>query len=210
MVDIDLLPKFVCGFGAVIFCDKYFGKTLRERFIEINMPKHNQRIGAADGYPGNSLVRTFLDTPFRGFALAVLSCVVCLIHIRLEGVFGEVVVRRADKGIAKLFANTHKGRVVVARCVLGVNNDGYTKRIFEVEEVFLLITCDNSNVINARFFKLFDLSFNKHFSSNAKKALGLFVGNRGKARREASRHDDCIIYLKGRKRFFAFCINCAI
>ena len=51
-----------------------------------------------------------------------------------EGVFLKIVIRRADIGVVEDLANQHERGVVVARCILAINNDLHPIFVFEIEE----------------------------------------------------------------------------
>ena len=88
--------------------------------------------------------------PFVGRPFGVFHSVIRLPHVLFEGIHGEVVVRRANVGVAKtLFDALYRG-AVVARSVVGVHNDGDAELVFEVEKVFFLVADYNGNVGDTR------------------------------------------------------------
>ena len=67
----------------------------------------------------------------------------------------------------------------------------------QVEEVLLLVAHHDGDVRDAGFLELANLTLDEYFATNTEETLGLLIGDRGKARGEASGHDDGIAYLVG-------------
>ena len=139
------------------------------------MAHHGPRIGATDSHARNAAVARRFHAVFICFAGKVRSRVVCLAHVRAEHVLGKIVVRRADIGVAKLFAHQHEREVVVAADILLVHANLHAERVFQVEERLLHVVNHHGNVGDARLFQLANLALNEHFTLHAQNAFRAFV-----------------------------------
>lgn len=105
-----------------------------ERAVEEHVTDHVPRIGSADSYLCDSIMRSGFDAPFLCEAFSVLCRVICFPHMAFEGVFLKIVIRRADIGVVEDLANQHERGVVVAGCILAIYNDLHPIFVFKVEE----------------------------------------------------------------------------
>lgn len=120
--------------GQIVLGLKDFAEMCGECAVEEHVPDHVPRIGSADSYLCDSVMRSGFDAPFLCEALSVLCRVICFPHMAFEGVFLKIVIRRADIGVVEDLANQHERGVVVARCILAINNDLHPIFVFEIEE----------------------------------------------------------------------------
>ena len=199
MVDEQLFPQLVRRARVVVFRHEDLAEALGERTVEICMSDHVPGTAAADVHASDALLGIELQTPFLGGAFRELGGVVCLPHVRLEGVLGEVVVRRADVGVAEYLAYAHERRVVVARREFLVDDDLHAELLLQVEEELLLVAHDDGDVGDAGLVELAYLSLDEYLSAHVEQALGLFVRDGGEARRHAGGHDDRIVDPVGSK-----------
>ena len=168
-----------------------------EHAVEEHVTDHVPRIGSADSYLCDSIMRSGFDAPFFREALGVLCGVISFPHMAFEGVFFKIVIRRADIGIVEDFANKHERGVVVARCVFAIYNNLHSVFVLEVEEGLLFVADHDNDVADSHGLKLFDLAFNKDFAAHLKQSLRALVGNGRETRREAGCKDNRVVYSIG-------------
>ena len=113
--------------------------------------------------------------------------------VGIERIVDEVVIRRTDVGAFEPIEHDHERRVVVPRRVVLVHDDINAKELLQIEEVLLLVTHDDGDIVDARLLELANLAFDEDLVSYAQEPLGLLVGNRGKARGEPSCEDDRVV-----------------
>ena len=200
---IDVLPELPRGFGPIVLVDENPHEGLGERTVEVHVPEHAVLVAAADGHARDTPVARGVEQILVRLAREEHARVIGLEHVRLEDVFGEIVVRRADVGVPQLLAHEHEGGIVVAHGIFRVNANGHAELILEVEEGFLHIPHDDGDVGDAHLLKLANLPLDEHLAAHGEHAFGLLVGKRGEARGEARRHDDGVVDLVGRKRLEA-------
>ena len=99
--------------------------------------------------------------------------------------------------------------MVVARRIVGIDDDLHAEEVFQIEELFLLKPNDHRDVIDARLLELADLALNEDLTANFEHAFRAFVRKRRHARRESRRHDDGVAHLIRGKLVFAFCRKCS-
>ena len=66
--------------------------------------------------------------------------------------------------------------MVVARRIVGIDDDLHTEEVFQIEELFLLKPDDHRDVIDARLLELADLALNEDLAANFEHAFWTFVG----------------------------------
>ena len=154
------------------------------------MAEHDPRVLAAHGRARDAVARTRFDAPLVGGTLDVVRRVVGLVHVGLEGVRGEVVVRRTHVGVVQAILDEPQGPVVVARGVFAVDDNVDAVLVGQVEEVFLLVAHDQRDVRDAGFVELADLTLDEDLATHLERALGALVANGGEARGQACGHDD--------------------
>ena len=98
--------------------------------------------------------------------------------------------------------------MVVARRIVGVDDDLHAEKVFQIEELFLLKPDDHRDVIDARLLELADLALDEDLAANFEHAFWTFVRKRRHARRESRRHDDGVAHLIRGKLVLAFCRKC--
>lgn len=157
------------------------------------MAQHVPRVGPANRYLGDAVVRPRGDAPFLCGTLCVLGRVVGLPDVGLKGILGEVVIARANIGIAELIAHAPEGPIVVAGGVFIVVDNLDAVLVAKVEEVFLLVADYERDVIDTGGLELLDLALDEDLTAHLEEALRLFVGDGGKAGGEASGEDDGVL-----------------
>ena len=175
----------------------------------IGVPHNDPRVRPADNSPRNALVATLrLKAVLVSFALLEDCGVIRVVDVALEGVAHEIVVRRADIRIADDVAHLKQRRVVVARRVIGVDDDLHAEKVFQIEELLFLEPNDYRDVVDARLLELADLALDEDLTANFEHAFRAFVRKRRHARRESRRHDDGVAHLIRGKLVFAFRRKC--
>ena len=189
-----MLPQLVGRLRKGVLLFENTHERLRERPVEIGVPDHVPFVLAANAHGFDSFVRPGFNAPLFRRPFLVLHRIVCFPHILLERICREVIVRRTDVGVVENLFDHPKRRTVVARREIAVYHNMDTVLFFQVEEVLLLIPHDHDNVVYARFLQLLDLALYENFAANAQKPFGLFVGDRGKTRRQACCHDHGVLH----------------
>ena len=175
----------------------------------IRMPHNDPRVRPADGSPRDALVATLrLKAVLVGFALLEYRRIIRVVDIALEGVAHEVIIRRADVSVTDDISHLEQRRVVVARRVVGVDDDLHTEKVLQVEKFFLLEPDNHRDVVDARLLELADLALDEDLTANFEHAFRAFVRKRRHARRESRRHDDGVAHLIRGKLVFAFRRKC--
>ena len=113
-----------------------------------------------------------------------LRRVVGLPHVGLERVLLEVVVRRADVGVAQDLAHQHERGAVVALGVVAVHHDVHAVLVLQVEERLLAVADHQHDVVDAGGPQLLYLALDEHLPADAEQALRPLV----RYRREAGGH----------------------
>ena len=103
-----------------------------------------------DGGAGDAVARAGGDAPLLRRALDILGGVVGLVHVGLERVGREVVVRGADVGVAQPFAHPPQGAVVIAGQIRVVDDDRHAELLGQIEEVLLLVSHHHGDIGDAR------------------------------------------------------------
>ena len=175
----------------------------------VRMPHNDPRMRPADDSTRDALVATLrLKAVLVSFALLEYRRIIRVVDIALEGVAHEVIIRRADVGVADDISHLEQRRVVVARRVIGVDDDLHTEEIFQIEELLFLEPNDYRDVVDARLLELADLALDEDLTANFEHAFRAFVRKRRHARRESRRHDDGVAHLIRGKLVFAFRRKC--
>ena len=193
MIDEQVLPQLVPRHVQVPFVADDLGHATGERFVEEDMAEHDLRIGPADGHAHDTAAAPQAHAPFVGRVLRVLRRVIGAMLVGIERIVDEVVIRRTDVGAFEPIEHDHERRVVVPRRVVLVHDDINAKELLQIEEVLLLVTHDDGDIVDARLLELANLAFDEDLVSYAQEPLGLLVGNRGKARGEPSCEDDRVV-----------------
>ena len=164
------------------------------------MTQHDPRVAPADGDACDSSVLSGRQAPLARLSVNVLRGVVGLPDVALEGVYGEVVVRGADVGVAQPLAQEPERPGVVALRVLVVHHDLHAVLCGQVEEVLLLIAHRHGDVRDASSEQLLYLALDKNLPSHAQHPLGALVGEGDKAAGEACRQNDGVSHAVGLER----------
>ena len=198
-----ILPEHVCGLELAHGSIQDGNERRGESPVEIGMSEHRPSVSATHAHLGDSPTRACRHAPLVCMTTHILRGVIGLVDVVLEGVLLEVVIRRAHVGVVQAISHKPERVVVVPRGVLWVYLDMNAKLACKVEEVLLLIANHNGNVSDARLLELANLALDKDLAANSEEALGLLVGDGGKARGEASGHDDGVSHLVGLERLKA-------
>ena len=190
VVQVDGLPQLRHRLGQVVDLLENLAECRGENAVEVDVAKHDPRVGAAHGRARDAVGRTRLDAPLVGGALDVIRRVVGLVDVGLEGVRGEVVVRGAHVGVVEAVLHEPEGAVVVAGGVFAVDDDVDTVLVGQVEEVFLLVANDERDVRDAGFVELADLTLDEDLAAHLERALGALVADGGEAGGQTCGHDD--------------------
>ena len=172
VLDVEVLPELVARLRQVVFGFQNFAEVLRERTVEVGVADHVPGVAAADGHLRDAVMRLGLHAPFFRGAFGVFGGVVRFPHVALEGVFLEVVVGRANIGVAQNLAHEHERAVVVALGVGAVDDDFHAIFVFEVEERFLLVANHDHDVVHAGGLELLDLALDEHVAAYLVRPLG--------------------------------------
>ena len=160
----------------------------------------------ADDSTRDALVATLrLKAVLVGFALLEYRRIIRVVDIALEGVAHEVIIRRADVRVTDDISHLEQRRVVVARRVIGVDDDLHTEEIFQIEELLFLEPNDYRDVVDARLLELADLALDEDLTANLEHAFRALVRKRRHTRRKPRRHDNGVAHLVGGKLVLAFC-----
>ena len=193
MVNEQVLPQLVLRNGQIPFAMDNLGHMSRKRLVEKRVPEHDLRVSAANSRTHDATPTAQMHAPLIRHVLRVLRRVIGAVNVRFEGTLDKVVVRRTDVGAFEPVKHDHKGRVVIPRRVMFVHDDIDAEKLLKIEEVLLLVTNDDGNVIDASFLELANLTLDEDLIADAQETLWLFVGDRSKARREAGRENDRVI-----------------
>ena len=85
------------------------------------------------------------------------------------------------KGFSSLRLGLRGRLLVVARRIFLVHHDIDIVFVFKIEEELLLVADHHGNILDARFFELFDLALDQYFIAHRKEALRLLVRDRSEA-----------------------------
>ena len=144
------------------------------------------------------------QTPLFGFAFGVLSGVVGFPDVAFKRILCEIVVRRANVGIAKDFFHQHERTVVVALRISTVNDDFYPVLFLKIEESFFLVTHHDNDVVDAGCLQLLDLALDKDIATYPQKPFWALVGDRSETRGETRCQDDRVVNGIGSESRHAF------
>ena len=209
MLEEDIVPKLADCLGEMILLGEESHEIAGEVTRPVRVPHDDPRVRPADDSTRDAPVAALrLKAVLVGFALLEDRGVIRVVDVALEGVAREVIVRRADVGVADDVTHLEQRRMVVARRIVGIDDDLHTEEVFQIEELFLLKPDDHRDVIDARLLELADLALDEDLAANFEHAFWTFVGKRRHTRREARRHDNGVAHLVGGKLVLAFCRKC--
>ena len=92
VIDEQVLPKLGAGCGQVVFLFENHAHRLGEGFVIEDMAEHVPGIRSADGDFVYDVMSPDLHAPLLGISLGIDGGIICLVHVGLEDVFGEVVI----------------------------------------------------------------------------------------------------------------------
>ena len=205
VVEEYFVPQFVGGFGTHPFGLEDFDEALREIGVPVGVAHH--------GEAGCRAEFRARDTAFRaaGFQEIVLRRVVTFDGGRIrrefvcvEGIFGEVVIRRADIGVPQAIARCPNRGVVVAFHVIGAHDELDVEALFQVEEFFFLVANDEVNVVDPPHSQLANLALDEHLAAHDEHPLGAVVGDWRQAARQACCQNYSVFHFIGLEGCSAF------
>ena len=206
VLEEDVVPQLADRLAQMVLLGEESHEIAGEVTCPVRVPHDDPRVRPADNSPRDALVATLrLKAVLISFALLEDRGVIRVVDVTLEGVAHEIVVRRADIRVADDVAHLEQRRVVVARRVIGVDDDFHTEKVLQVEEFFLLEPDDHRDVIYACLFELANLAFDENLSANLEHAFRALVRKRRHTRRKPRRHDNGVAHLVGGKLVLAFC-----
>ena len=131
VLEEDVVPQLANRLGEMVLLGQESHEVAGEVTRPVRMPHDNPRMRPADDSTRDALVATLrLKAVLVGFALLEYRRIIRVVDIALEGVAHEVIIRRADIRVADDVAHLEQRRVVVARRVIGVDDDLHTEEIF--------------------------------------------------------------------------------
>ena len=194
MRSVDRLPELVADFRRVIFPLEDLDEFPAEGLGPEHVPHHVPRVLAADADAVDIAVVPLIDAPLGRGAVGIERGIIGIVHAGLEGIAREVVVRRADVGIAEQVARGINARVVVSAGVFGVIDDGDAELLPQVCKALLHISAHEHDAVDAGVLDLADLPLDEHLAAHGQQALVRLIRQRREAAGCAGGHNDRIVY----------------
>ena len=131
MLEEDVVPQLADRLSEMVLLGEESHEIAGEVTRPVRMPHNDPRVRPADDSTRDAPVAALrLKAVLVGFALLEYRRIIRVVDIALEGVAHEIVVRRADIRITDDISHLEQRRVVVARRVVGVDDDLHTEEIF--------------------------------------------------------------------------------
>ena len=171
--------------------------------VKVHVAEHCPRILAANRHGGDAVILVHAQAPLVRGAVHVDGGIVGAVDVGLEGILGKVVIRGADVGVPQLVTNKPERPVVIPFSIEVVGHQANAVLLGKVGELVCAIANNNGDVCDPRLVELANLALNEDLAAYAREPLGSPVRDGHKARREASGHDDRVLYAIGLQRLAA-------
>ena len=130
VLEEDVVPQLADRLAQMVLLGEESHEIAGEVTCPVRMTHNDPRVRPADNSPRDALVATLRPKAVLvSFALLEDRGVIRVVDVTLEGVAHEIVVRRADIRVADDVAHLEQRRVVVARRVIGVDDDLHAEKV---------------------------------------------------------------------------------